>query len=323
MRYFLLIILLLTACKADTFGQVGGRHGINWPSFRRHKQDRIRTIHTEPEPAPQPIALKAKDPAADKAGEVDEYFYVKWDKNRKLTYSDFKCTKAPCRPLVTEKETDLLRTIYPNYQAFYNMLEKSRQADTVAARHTEDSLKHMINAQLDSLYAGFNYSVSVDYNINLSKQLDSPAASALVISPVIYNVNETTYYYNIAALFSKFDSWMIIKSADILQHEQIHFDIFELYARKLRKQWVDLLQKTYSEGRIVDLTAQLAPVYDRLYKELYQVQADFDAATSELTAVDAPLNQLNEQWDKKIKAQLAELKDYEQQEGTVVVNKRK
>jgi hypothetical protein len=321
MRPILLIVILLLVAPADTYSQVRVRHGIHLPSFKREK-DHIRKIDTESEP-PARRKIASDTQRSEKSSEVDEYFYIKWDKNRKLTYSDFKCAKAPCKPLVTEKETELLRTIYPNYQAFYNMLEQSREADTLVERHREDSVKHVINGQLDSLYGGFNYSVSVDYNINLSKEMDSPAASALVISPVIYNVNETTFYYNIAALFSKFDSWMIIKSADILQHEQIHFDIFELYARKLRKQWVELLQKSYGEGRTIDLAAELAPIYDRLYKDLYKVQADFDEQTAALTGVGAPLVQLNEEWDRMVKGRLAELKDYEQQEGTVIVSRRK
>jgi hypothetical protein len=318
MKPTILVCCLLFLLPREGDSQV--RVGRGMGSERRKHKTYNEETPKPAAPAVRPVAV-VPEIVPEKTNEVDEYFYIRWDRGRKLAYSDFKCTKAPCRPLVTEKETDLLRTIYPNYQAFYNMLEKSRQADTAygGTMKRADSLKQAINEKLDNLYAGSNYSVSVDYNIALSREIDSPAASALVISPVIYNVDETTYYYNIAALFSKFDSWMIIKSADILQHEQIHFDIFELYARKLRKQWVEVLKKNFQEGGSYDLAAQLNPVYDRLYKELYKVQAEFDEQTSELTGAGAPLLQLNEQWSKRVAADLEQLKEYEKPEATVIL----
>ncbi|MES2704721.1 MAG: DUF922 domain-containing protein [Bacteroidota bacterium] len=315
MRPAILIAIFLLLLPAITHGQVRVRRGISIKLPRLHKQK--PTV-----PAKKPVSAAAGTAVKltltpEKPNEVDEYFYIKWSATRKLAYGDFKCAKAPCRPLVSDKESDLLRAIYPNYQAFYNILEKSRLADS-SLTVREDSIKKQINSQLDSLYSGYNYSVSVDHNIALSSEIDSPAASALTISPVIYNINETTFYYNIAALFSKFDSWMIIKSADILQHEQIHFDIFELYARQIRKQWVQLLERK-SRGMHYDLTAELSPVYDKLYKELYQVQADFDEQTSRLTANNESLLLLNAKWSKTVREGLDALKDYENPEGMVTL----
>jgi predicted secreted Zn-dependent protease len=43
--------------------------------------------------------------------------------------------------------------------------------------------------------------------------------------------------------FDKDQSWMMVKNAYVLQHEQIHFNISELYARKIRKSADSLSQK--------------------------------------------------------------------------------
>lgn len=43
--------------------------------------------------------------------------------------------------------------------------------------------------------------------------------------------------------FHKDQSWMMVKNAYVLQHEQIHFNISELYARKIRKSADSLARK--------------------------------------------------------------------------------
>jgi hypothetical protein len=41
--------------------------------------------------------------------------------------------------------------------------------------------------------------------------------------------------FNVTCFFSKSNSWMLDKSPYILAHEQRHFDLTEIYARKLRR----------------------------------------------------------------------------------------
>jgi predicted secreted Zn-dependent protease len=43
--------------------------------------------------------------------------------------------------------------------------------------------------------------------------------------------------------FHRDQSWMMVKNAYVLQHEQIHFNISELYARKIRKSADSLARK--------------------------------------------------------------------------------
>ena len=47
--------------------------------------------------------------------------------------------------------------------------------------------------------------------------------------------------------FDKQQSWMLVKNAYVLQHEQIHFNISELYARKIRKSADSLARKNVTK----------------------------------------------------------------------------
>jgi hypothetical protein len=313
------LVLLFLFFHVAAFSQVRVRHGIRFPhvSFKK-RHTKHKTAHKPRKPAK--AIIKVSQPVAEEKP-FNELYHSKWDKSKKLVYDDFKCTDAPCKPFVDETETDLLKKVYPNYQAFYRMLEKRRRADS-AQGVVGNSTGLAFNLKLDSMDVGYNYSVYVDQNTLFNKEIDSPAASALMISPVIYSLDDTTFYYNIAALFSKYESWMIIKSADILQHEQIHFDIFELHARKLRKQWVALLKKNEENGTIYDIINQLSPFYDNLYAELEKMQLHFDEETAALTANNESLLQLNAEWEKRVKKDLDELREYEKSEGVVILKGR-
>ena len=56
--------------------------------------------------------------------------------------------------------------------------------------------------------------------------------------------------------FHRDQSWMMVKNAYVLQHEQIHFNISELYARKIRKSADSLARKKVTNlqtyGNIVE-----------------------------------------------------------------------
>lgn len=49
--------------------------------------------------------------------------------------------------------------------------------------------------------------------------------------------------YKVEAAFSKIKSWTKSNKSDVLAHEQLHFDITELYARKIRKSFDSLIVK--------------------------------------------------------------------------------
>ena len=88
--------------------------------------------------------------------------------------------------------------------------------------------------------------------------------------------------------FDRNESWILVKEDYVLQHEQIHFDISELYTRKLRKTVESLQQK-----KIINL-------------EIYKKKLDYYNAMSQKT---------NEAFDKENND------SYTLKNGTFILNK--
>jgi predicted secreted Zn-dependent protease len=93
--------------------------------------------------------------------------------------------------------------------------------------------------------------------------------------------------------------WEKDKTDLILGHEQGHFDIAEIYIRKLYqavKQYT-FNKKTYK--------TELRDIYQRIAKEKDSFQNEYDAATHHSINVEQ-----QKIWEAKIKATLKELDDY-------------
>jgi len=73
-----------------------------------------------------------------------------------------------------------------------------------------------------------------DYKANPNPESDA-AASTTTYLAIDYNISSTSFSYKIQSLFSKTRSWGLHKTNYILSHEQGHFDIAEVFARKLHK----------------------------------------------------------------------------------------
>jgi len=315
-----LILVIFFCCYAqDACCQVRIRRGIRLPKFRNKEK-----VHQPKKQASKKrnIDLELHSiPPGNKDNAIDEHFYVKWNNTCKLAYNDFKYNKNLYDKFVPDKDTDLINTIYPDYIAFYNSLRKRKEQDQaymVDDAHDE-RIERMLRLKVDSIEQGFISSATLNIDLSFTLTVDSPAASVLALTPVIYALNESTYYFNITPLFNKYDSWMIVKSADILQHEQIHFDIFELFARKMRKHLVETLQKDYSNSTTYDMSLEITPVYELLYQQLNQMQVDFDKQTGEKTAVNQSLNNINALWNEQLRVQLDALRKYELPEGTIML----
>ena len=98
--------------------------------------------------------------------------------------------------------------------------------------------------------------------------------------------------------FYKSISWSISKDSTLLRHEQLHFDIKELYIRKMRMGFMEL-----SEQKIYDSTAY-SNLSNKVLKECAEVQSKYDKEVS--------FNKVKQQeWRKCIDKELEELKEYE------------
>ncbi|NOT76894.1 MAG: DUF922 domain-containing protein [Cyclobacteriaceae bacterium] len=106
--------------------------------------------------------------------------------------------------------------------------------------------------------------------------------------------------YRIKAVFQRQKSWTRdTLSIDLLSHEQRHFDIVELYARKMREGVSRLrLNKIREEQRYAELIATSL-------KELKAYQREYDKETQ-----NGVIDFIQTEWDSKITKQLRALEKY-------------
>lgn len=114
-----------------------------------------------------------------------------------------------------------------------------------------------------------------------------------------YRVKNNVFTYNIACRFAKKRSWGLIKNDWILNHEQGHFDISELYARYLHQAIAEYPLD------LKNLKADLDQIYQEHmeYKEEFQNQ--YDTETNYSRNKEKQI-----EWSKKINELLIEMEDY-------------
>jgi hypothetical protein len=116
---------------------------------------------------------------------------------------------------------------------------------------------------------------------------------------------------SVQARFNTYDSWMVPdgKVAYVLAHEQLHFDIAELMARKFRKTIPTLTAHTFQARDVQyqkaidaaerELNTYLDAAYNRMDQDLSQMQMQYDNETNHGT-IDAK----QAQWRIMIQNQL-------------------
>ena len=110
------------------------------------------------------------------------------------------------------------------------------------------------------------------------------------------------FTYNVFAFFVPEKSWVKEGKASLhlLAHEQLHFDITELHARKLRKQL-----KNFDPDSVKDLKATLQKMYREVEMESKKMQEQFERESAHSQNEEAQLK-----WQEKIKDQLQLLEEF-------------
>ncbi len=124
------------------------------------------------------------------------------------------------------------------------------------------------------------------------------AASTTTLLTVSYQFNRTGFKFNIRSGFDPSRSWGIHRTAYILSHEQGHFDLAEVYARKLYRKLSEYRYdaKTYRKD--------LKKIYDEVISEKEKMQNKYDDETRH------SINKVRQaEWLKKIATLLEETKD--------------
>ncbi len=150
----------------------------------------------------------------------------------------------------------------------------------------------------------------IDWNINRHLVWDDFKAApdtnsrnaALTTSAIQFNFTYDGHNlnYTITCQFDKNKSWGKVKTDYILSHEQGHFDITEIYARKLNKS-----MKEYSVGNVKSLNKDLNKIYQTTMHELNRYQDVYDGETN------FSINKEKQaEWLEKISKELKDLNDY-------------
>lgn len=76
--------------------------------------------------------------------------------------------------------------------------------------------------------------------------------------------------------FNPSKSWMVVQTPELLAHEQIHFDLTELYARKLYRE----ILKVQQGDDLVAVANQWIAIYQRINEDMSASQKRYDAESA-------------------------------------------
>lgn len=120
------------------------------------------------------------------------------------------------------------------------------------------------------------------------------AAQTVTTIEQSYTCDGNDFIFNIVAKFNKAKSWTKTgKSKRILAHEQKHFDLTEVYARKMREAYSSL------KNPCIMGKPALNQIYNDLFEELRQLQFLYDEETDHGLKPEA-----QQQWNVYIKSAL-------------------
>ena len=140
--------------------------------------------------------------------------------------------------------------------------------------------------------------------IKVNRQQFLGAISAIRIEYSSFQRNKNSVPdFSIKTYFDPNESWMLLKNDYVLQHEQIHFDLTELYARKMRKSVESLRQKNVTNISIYRKKIQ----HWNVMKEKTSNQFDADNQDYYIKIGQKILFQKNpkqEAWKKKVDREL-------------------
>jgi len=125
------------------------------------------------------------------------------------------------------------------------------------------------------------------------------AASTTTYLGIEYKLDNNGFGWKIQCSFSITRSWGRSKTDPVLKHEQGHFDIAEIFARKLNKK-----MKEYQFNQS-SYKSDLPTIYKSITKEKEAFQELYDQETDHSRKKDQQA-----EWEKKIEKMLNELKDY-------------
>jgi hypothetical protein len=112
--------------------------------------------------------------------------------------------------------------------------------------------------------------------------------------------------YDVFALFVKDKSWAEAYTASLLAHEKLHFDIAELYARKIRKKIAEMRAEKVTKVEAFNLAIQ------ELLQESNEVDMQYDVET-----LHGGMVEKQKEWAERIKAELNGLREFKKKKRVI------
>jgi hypothetical protein len=125
--------------------------------------------------------------------------------------------------------------------------------------------------------------------------------SASTVSGIVYtfHLSGDGYSDSITAVFYRSESWVRLPKDYALIHEQGHFDITEIFARKLRKRLQAFIPKRGSLGQ------QLKRLYGEVEAERVTMESLYDTETKHSVN-----HERQAEWNERIRKELRELEEF-------------
>ncbi len=131
------------------------------------------------------------------------------------------------------------------------------------------------------------------------QKLGSTAAMTTTHLGFSYKIANGKISYEIDCRFEKSKSWGLVKNDWVLKHEQGHFDIAELFARRLNKATVEYQFNRSSFQNDLDLIYKTVVAEKEKYQQQYDDETDYSRNKDK-----------QEEWLKKIENELNQSKSW-------------
>lgn len=137
-----------------------------------------------------------------------------------------------------------------------------------------------------------------DFESTPEKNTDAVASTSTSLG-ISYKVLDNQLTYHISCNFSKDKSWVLLKTDYILAHEQGHFDITEVFARKLNKELSEYQFNPES------FKQDISNIYQSVVDEKESYQEAYDGETDH-----SRHKKIQMEWLDKIQQMLTETEPY-------------
>ena len=148
-----------------------------------------------------------------------------------------------------------------------------------------------------------------DFKGKPNKRSPYKAMTFASVSSNLISFSKNELKIEILCHFIKNKSWKTIETDELLRHEQLHFDIAELAARKMRERVSKLNLKNLSSKNIEQ---KLNSIFNSSVEEQMEMNQKYDSETNHSIKYIAQSD-----WEKKIKEKLIETKDYSKTSITI------